>query len=84
MVLPWMGGPSSSSWPGRMRNFHTQKRTTTSTSTKTGTEAMIRTSNSVSMSSAWVEATLGNQLIDSATAMPIADATTPMISICAS
>ena len=84
MVLPWIGGPSSSSWPGRMRNFHTEKRTTTSTSTKIGTEAMIRTSNRVSMSSACVEATLGNQLMDSATAMPIADAMAPMTNICAS
>ena len=35
------------------------------------------------MSSACVEAT-GNQLMDSATAMPIADAMAPMTSICAS
>ena len=28
-VLPWIGGPSLSSSPGRMRNFQTQNRTTT-------------------------------------------------------
>ncbi len=32
------------SWPGRMRNFQTENRTTVSTSTKIGTEAISRTS----------------------------------------
>ena len=43
-VLPWIGGPSISSCPGRIRNFHTENSTTVSTSTKIGTVAMIRTS----------------------------------------
>jgi hypothetical protein len=33
--LPWIGGPSSSSSPGRMRNFTTENRTMTITITKT-------------------------------------------------
>ena len=43
-VLPWIGGPSISSWPGRMRNFQTENSTTVSTSTKIGTVAISRTS----------------------------------------
>ena len=37
-VLPWIGGPSSSSSPGRMRKFTTLKSTMIVTVTKTGTE----------------------------------------------
>ena len=44
LVLPWIGGPSLSSSPGFMRNFHTLKSTTVITSTKIGTETMISTS----------------------------------------
>ena len=36
-VLPWIGGPSSSSSPGRMWNFQPLNSTITVTSTKTGT-----------------------------------------------
>ena len=43
-VLPWIGGPSISSWPGRIRNFQTENRTTVSTSTKIGTVAISSTS----------------------------------------
>ena len=42
-VLPWIGGPSISSCPGRIRNFQTENRTTVSTSTKIGTVAIRRT-----------------------------------------
>ena len=42
-VLPWIGGPSSISWPGRMRKRSTENTTTVSTSTNTGTDAMIST-----------------------------------------
>ncbi len=44
LVLPWIGGPSSSSSPGRMRNLTTLNSTIVVTSTKIGTEAQIRTS----------------------------------------
>jgi hypothetical protein len=43
-VLPWIGGPSAFSWPGRARNFHTQYRTTPWTITKIGTEMISSTS----------------------------------------
>ena len=43
-VLPWIGGPSLFSSPGRIRNFQTENRTTVSTSTKIGTDAISRTS----------------------------------------
>ena len=43
-VLPWIGGPSISSWPGRIRNFQTENSTTVSTTTKTGTDAISSTS----------------------------------------
>jgi hypothetical protein len=43
-VLPWIGGPSRLSSPGRILNFSTLKQTTVVTSTKTGTEHQIRTS----------------------------------------
>ena len=43
-VLPWIGGPSSSSSPGRMRKFTTLKRTMIMTVTKTGTDTQMRTS----------------------------------------
>ena len=56
--------------------------TITVTSTKTGTEAMIRTSQSVSIGPAWVEAAGGNQSISRPATMPIADATSPTTTIC--
>ena len=58
-VLPWIGGPSRFSSPGRIRNFSTENRTTTVTPTKTGTEKMIRTSHSVSIGFASLEAETG-------------------------
>jgi hypothetical protein len=48
-VLPWIGGPSSCSSPGRMRNFQTEKRTIVMTSTKIGTDTISSTSHSVSI-----------------------------------
>ena len=58
-----------------MRNSHTEKRTTTvTTSTKIGTETISRTSQSVSIGSACVDAAAGNQSIAAPSAMPIADA----------
>jgi len=80
-VLPWIGGPSISSSPGRMRNFQTEKSTTVTTSTKTGTDAMIRTSHSVSIGFASLLAATGNQSISSPAAMPSADAIAPMATI---
>jgi hypothetical protein len=76
-VLPWIGGPSSSSWPGRCRNFHTQYSVTPVTRTKNGTDAMSRTSHSVSIGSACVEAGVGNQSMSSPRMIPRIDATTP-------
>ena len=52
----------------------TEKRTTTVTRTKIGTEQMIRTSQSVSIFLACVEAGGGNQSMTSPSAMPMADA----------
>ena len=69
--------PVEASSPGRMRKSRTEKPTTTVTSTNIGTDAMIRTSQSVSIFSAWVEPCSGNQSIRSPMAMPMADATTP-------
>ena len=43
-VLPWIGGPSRFSSPGRIRKFTTLKRTMIVTVTKTGTETQISTS----------------------------------------
>ena len=43
-VLPWIGGPSRSSSPGRMRKFTTLNRTMIITVTKTGTDTQMRTS----------------------------------------
>jgi hypothetical protein len=43
-VLPWIGGPSRFSSPGRIRKSRTENSTTTTTSTKIGTLATIRTS----------------------------------------
>ena len=80
-VLPWIGGPSRLSSPGRMRKSMTEKRTTIVTSTNTGTEAMTRTSQSVSILSAWVESAAGNQSMASPRAMPDAEAITPTTSI---
>src|SRR5438874_12542225 len=60
-VLPWIGGPSLFSSPGRIRNFHTENRTTVSTSTKIGTEATSRTSYNVLMFPDCLEASAGNQ-----------------------
>ena len=81
-VLPWIGGPSRFSSPGRMPNFHTENSTTTVTPTKTGTEKMIRTSHSVSIGFASSEAAIGNQSIRRPAAIPRIDATTPMPTIC--
>ena len=55
---------------------------TTATSTNTGTDAMTRTSQSVSILSAWIESAAGNQWIDRPSAMPIAEAMTPTTTIC--
>ena len=82
-VLPWIGGPSMFSSPGRIRKSPHAKRTTVVTSTKIGTETMIRTSQSVSIVSACVEACVGNQSMTSPSAMPRIDATTPTTTICA-
>src|SRR3954471_16145690 len=81
-VLPWIGGPSSSSSPGRMRNFHTENSTITVTITKIGMDAISRTSHKVSIDFAWPEAPTGNQSISSPAAMPRIEATMPMPSIC--
>ncbi len=81
-VLPWIGGPSSCSSPGRMRNSSTEKHTTTVTSTKIGTDAMMRTSQKVSILSAWVESAGGNQWMTRPIAMPTAVAITPTMTIC--
>ena len=70
--------------PGLMRNFHTLNSTTTSTSTKIGTETISSTSHRRSIGAACVLACTGNQSMASATAMPITDDTAPMISIWAS
>jgi hypothetical protein len=64
-----------------MRNFQTEKSTTTVTPTNTGTDAMIRTSHSVSISGACSEACSGNQSIRIPRAIPKIDATAPMASI---
>ena len=76
-VLPWIGGPSSISSPGRMRNSSAANSTTTVTRTKTGTETMTRTSQRVSILSACVESAGGNQWMLSPRAIPSAVATTP-------
>ena len=52
------------------------------TSTKTGTVAMMRTSQSVSILSACVESAGGNQWMLSPIAMPTAEAMTPTMTIC--
>ena len=77
-VLPWIGGPSSSSSPGLMRKRQTQYRTTTITSTKTGTEQMIRTSQRVSICLPSSVACVGNQSISRPSAMPMTDAISPI------
>ena len=69
-VLPWIGGPSSSSSPGRIRNFQTENSTITWTITNTGMEAISRTSHSVSIGFASPEAATGNQSISRPAAMP--------------
>ncbi len=79
-VLPWIGGPSSSSSPGRIRNLMIDVRTTAQTITKIGTEKISRTSHSVSIGPACLDAAFGNQLIESPRAMPSAVAT-PLITI---
>jgi hypothetical protein len=83
LVLPWMGGPSRFSSPGRMRKFRTEKQMTTVTSTKTGTETMSRTSHSVSIPSACVDDAGGNQSISSPMTTPMTDAISPTTTICA-
>ena len=80
-VLPWIGGPSRFSSPGRIPNFQTENRTTTVTPTNTGTEKMISTSHSVSIGFASSEAATGNQSISRPAAMPRIDAIAPMPSI---
>src|SRR5204863_9409965 len=59
------------------RNLITETITTVATRTKTGTEQMIRTSQKVSILSAWVEPALGNQLMSSPRTIPMIDAMTP-------
>jgi hypothetical protein len=81
-VLPWIGGPSRFSSPGRIRNLSTENSTTTVTPTKTGTENRIKTSHNVSIGFASSEAATGNQSISSPAATPSAEAMTPMPSIC--
>src|SRR2546421_8895850 len=81
-VLPWMGGPSLVSAPGRMRNLHTQNTTTVSTITKIGTQAISSTSYSVEVRLSWAEPCDGNQLIESTTASSAAVATTATRIIC--
>ena len=56
--------------PGACGSPTTEKRTTVVTRTNTGTETMIRTSQSVSILSAWVDAGAGNQSMASPRAMP--------------
>ena len=77
-VLPWIGGPSMSSSPGRMRNCPDAVEDDVLTSTKIGTETIIRTSHSVSICLASSDAATGNQSISRPSAMPSADAMTPM------
>src|ERR671918_412112 len=55
--------------------------TIVSTSTKTGTDAISRTSHSVSIGPACSEAGTGNQSISRASAMPSTEATAPIRSI---
>jgi hypothetical protein len=55
----------------------TETITTVETSTKIGTEQMIRTSQKVSILSACVESAGGNQLITSPRTIPMIDAMTP-------
>ncbi len=71
-VLPWVGGPSSSSSPGRMCQRQMLKRTTVATPTKIGTDTITSTSQNVSILDAIVDPCAGNQLIASPSAMPIA------------
>ena len=54
---------------------------TVMTSTKTGTEQIRRTSYSVSILCAAVSADVGNQWMFRTIAMPMIDATTPIVSI---
>src|SRR3954447_2648689 len=77
LVLPWIGGPSWFSSPGWTRHHLTEYRTTQATITKIGIETISRTSHSVSIGPAWVDACVGNQWISRPAAMPTADAITP-------
>src|SRR3954451_3837740 len=61
-VLPWIGSPSDSS-PGFARYFHTQYPSITRTIEKTKLDRMIITFRSVSMSCAWVDASVPFQWI---------------------
>src|SRR4051794_13114631 len=81
-VLPWMGGPSRSSSPGRIRKSRTANRTTVVTRTNTGTEQMISTSQNVSIFLACSDPCVGNQSMTSPRAMPSTDAMRPTITIC--
>ena len=59
----------------------TEKMMTVVTRTNTGTETMTRTSQSVSILSAWVESAAGNQSMASPSAIPNAEAMTPTTTI---
>src|SRR3954451_12279702 len=82
LVLPWMGGPSTCSSPGRMRNFSAANRTTVVTRTNTGTEQMISTSQNVSIFLACSDPCVGNQSMTSPRAIPRTDAMRPTTTIC--
>ena len=79
-VFPWIGGPSFCSSPARIRKFHTEYRTTDTTSTKIGTVAISSTSYNVWMCLACVDPLAGNHGTISARgiriALPITIATT--------
>src|SRR6266480_5214558 len=62
LVLPWIGSPSDSS-PGLARYFHTQYPSITRTIENTKHDRMIITFRSVSMSCAWVDASVPFQWI---------------------
>src|SRR4051795_6654156 len=81
VVLPWIGGPSSISWPGRTRNSRTEYSTTIATSTNTGIETPSSTYHRVSSGPAWVAAEVGNQSMTSERPISAAEATTPTTTI---
>ena len=75
-VLPWIGGPSRSSSPGRWRQRQMLKSIIATTATKIGTETITSTSQKVSIGGATSEPCSGNQLRASMKMMPITEATT--------